>query len=279
MKKQTWIIALALGLLAWFAVAPKQQNTMNVPGAYESPDTGTGASRRKPQAESWRQFARTKTEVESAKPTPGPASPLRVANPYAVWRSPVTGDRVQKLFELTGFESWPTVLPPANGHTFTAEDVLQSYPFLRGVDGSYDSDFVAKVQDVLQRIRVARQKPEENPFESKGEELYDELRGLLRPVLGWTPDRRGSPVPTPEFVAIVPEMREAHGFQIRNILSSLAWAQSAAERKPHPEKYAQDMVKVVGGSCRINIGVEQAALLLATPLERLVTSSTSTGGE
>lgn len=175
----------------------------------------------------------------------------------------------------------PMLGSPADGRTYTIEEVAELYPFLRLEDGTLDVPAVQRVRDILnernrlrwdhaERLRNLRN--DTNAYVKVESEAPPEVRTLTEDLMGIVHAYEQMP----DLISPTPEMESISGHYTRmNVPQWRAWLRMLAEIQTRaeggfPSEKSIEMIKRLPPRPRHPLSDEQALWLLKTPLDRMV---------
>ncbi len=196
-------------------------------------------------------------------------------------RYTVDESRRELLWKLAGMRVTPMLGLPADGRTYTAQEVAELYPFLRLEDGMVDVPAVQRVRDILnernrlrwdhaERLRNLRN--DTNAYVKVESTAPPEVRTLTEDLMGIVhayEQMLALISPTPEMESISGHYTRMNVPQWRAWLRMLAEIQTRAEGGYSTEK-SIEMIKRLPPSPRHSLSDEQALWLLKTPLDQMV---------
>jgi hypothetical protein len=203
----------------------------------------------------------------------------------ANYKFTVDAKRRELLLKLAGMHVTPMIGSPADGWTYTLEEVLAFYPFLRAADGTVDIEAAEKLRALMNeknrvqwersaKLRELRASNDLAAYEKLESAPLPDVRTLTDELLAIVKSFGATPTaikPTEELQAISPQYGRLSMVQWRGILRMLAEFQTRFENG-HPVEQSVAMTQKLFPSYVPRLTHEQALWLLNTPLDRLVTA-------
>lgn len=275
-----WLILVIICLAASFAVLLALRQG-EVPKTAHAPAHSTPLNLPSPPA-TMDPFA-DRRRVAQQSIINGSPNTAELAKTNANYKFTVDAKRRELLLKLAGMHVTPMIGSPADGQSYTLDEVLAFYPFLSADDGTVNLEAAEKLRSTLnERNRVRWERGEQlrnlrhdtNAFFKLGSTPLPEVHELTEELLAIVNSFETMPTaikPTEELLAVSPQYGRLSMLQWRGILRMLAEFQTRFENG-HSVEQSVAMTQKLFPSYVPRLTHEQALWLLNTPLDRLVTA-------
>jgi hypothetical protein len=224
-----------------------------------------------------------KRRIEAAKQRQfpvNPPNPSENADRYHLFKP----EMAEKLRVLGGILVSPVIYHDTGRTNFSMEEVLVMFPYLKKADGTIHTNEAQKLQSLLAehlavtKVRTEMMLTNRTALEdSKLKEATDNRMGVLSPreqirnLITSMETRPERIEPLDPLTAISPSFSKLSYRQMRDLLFRLAQAQSYVDRGLDTTLWQQNLQTWASNTKKgIELSEEQAAMLIATPLEKLV---------
>lgn len=201
----------------------------------------------------------------------------QAANAVPSYRFNVSQERREMLKEITGLYPHPVIQPRPGQESYTMNEVLEMYPFLRNRDGGINMEASEKIQALLNAD--LKQTHERMALLQKTQDL-DTLRpqyavrrvdSPAEQIMALTASLQERPKrinPTEEMLIVSSGYARLNLNQMTGFLHRIAIAQTDLE-KGRPLEHCRGLVQTFSPRLNPPMTDEQADKLLATPLNKL----------